>query len=209
LREGTGEHGREGGETVTYDELMRSIETAAGERKREILAQAAAETGKIREAASARAAAIREEGMTEAKRRLAQERERALGQVREEGRMELLNRKNRIADRAFEAAGMKVLALRESPGYRAVARHLAEEATGLAGGKDLVLHVDPRDRALFEGIIQELGRNCDLATDRTGAGGLTVTTRDGRILVTNTLESRLSRAREILKGEVFDLLSGG
>ena len=188
---------------------MRSIETAAGERKREILTQAAAEAEKIRKAASERAAAIREEGMTEAKRRLAQDRERALGQVREEGRMELLDRKNRIADRAFEAAGRKVLALRESPGYRDVAKHLTDEAIGLAGGKDLVLHVDPRDRPLFEGIIRELGSNCDLVTDRAGAGGLTVTSRDGRVLVTNTLESRLSRARDILKGEVFALLSGG
>jgi len=188
---------------------MRSIEAAAGERKREILAQATAEAEKIRKAALARAATIREEAMTDARKRLAQERERTLGQVREEGRMELLKRKNAVADRAFEAAARKVLALRGSPGYRAVARHLAEEAIGLAGGKDLVLHIDPGDRALFGEILRDLGRNCDLAADAPGAGGLTVTTRDGRILVTNTLDSRLFRARELLKGEVFTLLSGG
>ena len=33
--------------------------------------------------------------------------------------------------------------------------------------------------------------------------------RDGRFLVTNTLESRLDRARDLLKGEIFSTLGGG
>jgi V/A-type H+/Na+-transporting ATPase subunit E len=194
---------------LTYEELMASIDATAAERKREIIEQAKTEAEKIQKAALARAAAIREEALTETKRRLAQERQKALGQVREEGKIEILRRRNGIADRAFEAAGSRVLALRASADYRGVARRLTEEAIGLAGGGDLVLHVDPGDKALFEGILRDLGRNCDVAADLPGAGGLTVTSRDGKILVTNTLESRLFRAREILKGEVFDRLSGG
>jgi V/A-type H+/Na+-transporting ATPase subunit E len=188
---------------------MRSIETAAGERKREILAQATAESEKIRKAALAKAEEIREKVMAEEKERVAKERERQLSRAREEAKVELLKRRNGIADRAFAAAGERVLALRSSSTYPAVARRLAEEAMGLAGQEHLVLHVDPSDRSLFEGILRDLGRNCDVATDLPGAGGLTVTSRDGKILVTNTLESRLSRARELLKGAVFDLLSGG
>ncbi len=194
---------------MTYDELLRSIEAAAGERKRELLAKASAEAEDIRKGAGARAAGIREEVMAEAKARLARDRERMLGQVRKETKRELLKRRNAIADRAYATAGERVLALRASPRYRAVARRLTEEAVGLAGQEHLVLHIDPRDRDLFEGILRDLGRNSDIVTDLPGAGGLTVSSRDGKILVTNTLESRLFRARELLKGEVFDLLSGG
>ena len=60
---------------MTYDELMRSIETAAGERKEAVLAQAAAEAEKIRKSAVARADTIREEAMAGVKMRLVQERE--------------------------------------------------------------------------------------------------------------------------------------
>jgi V/A-type H+/Na+-transporting ATPase subunit E len=188
---------------------MRSIETAAGERKREILAQATAEAEKIRSAARARAGEIREEVMAEARGRLARERERMLGRAREEMKLELLRRRNGVGDRAFAAAGERIQVLRASPSYPAVARRLAEEAIGLAGQEHLVLHVDPRDRAIYEGVLRDLGRNCDVAGDLPGAGGLSVSSRDGKILVTNTLESRLFRARELFRGEVFDLLAGG
>ena len=194
---------------MTYEELMGSIGTAAAERKRELGERAAAEAAAIRKSAAEQAVAVREEAMERARRRVAEERGRLMGRVREEVRLELLRRRNEVFRRAFESSGGQVLALRGTPVYRGVAKRLAEEAIGLAGGTDLVLHVDPRDRSLFEGILGDLGRNCDIAADLEGAGGLTVTSRDGRFLVTNTLEARLARARETMKGEVHRILSGG
>ena len=194
---------------MTYEELMASIDAAAAERKREIGEKARAEAEGIRKEALGRAASLRGEAMALAERRVAAEREMMLSRVRQEVKLELLKRKNGIADRAFRAARDRMLALRGSSSYRGIARRLTEEAIGLAGGTDLVFHVDPRDRALFEGILADLGRNSEIATDIETAGGLAVSSRDGRFLVTNTLESRLDRARDLLKGEIFSTLGGG
>jgi len=194
---------------VTYEELMKSIDRAAGERKREMQEKAAAEAESIRRDAREEAVKVREEAMARAREKVAAEKERQMGRAREEARLELLRLRNEVFSRAFGAAGERVQAMRSSPSYPAVARRLAGEAIGLAGGSALVLHVDPRDRALFEDILADLGRNCDVAADLEGSGGLTVTTRDGKLLVTNTLDSRLSRAREVLKGEIFSILYGG
>jgi V/A-type H+/Na+-transporting ATPase subunit E len=194
---------------VTYDELMRSIDTAAAERKRELGEKAVAEAEAIRKAAVERAGGFRTEAMARAERKVAAEREMMLSRVRQEVKLEFLKRRNELAERAFDASRGRVLAMRTSPSYRDVVKRLAVEAIGLAGGTDLVFHVDPRDRSLFEGILRELGRNSEIATDIETAGGLTVTSRDGKILVTNTLESRLARARDLLKGEVFSTLGGG
>ena len=194
---------------MTYEELLGSIEAAAAERKRELREKAVLESEGIRRAAGVRAAGMREEAMARAREKAAAERARMLGLAREEARMDLLKRRNELFGRAFAAVEVQVRSLRGSPSERPVARRLAGEALGLAGGSDLLVHVDPRDRALFEGILGELGRNCEIATDINGAGGLVVTSRDGRFLVTNTLESRLLRARALLKEEVFSLLSGG
>ena len=194
---------------MTYDELMRSIDTAAAERKRELGEKAVAEAEAIRKAAVERAGGFRTEAMARAERKVAAEREMMLSRVRQEVKLELLKRRNELAERAFDTAHGRILALRASPLYRDVVKRLAVEAIGLAGGTDPVFHVDPRDRSLFEGILRELGRNSEVATDIETAGGITITSRDGKILVTNTLESRLARARDLLKGEVFSTLGGG
>jgi vacuolar-type H+-ATPase subunit E/Vma4 len=176
---------------------------------REMKEKAAAEAEGIRKTAGEKAAGIREEVMAQAKKKLGAEREKMQARVREEARLDLLKRRNEVADRAFLEATDRVLASRASPSYRLIARRLAEEALGLAGGTDLVFHVDPRDEALFRGILTDLGRNCEIVADIESAGGLTVASRDGRFLVMNTLESRLSRARDLKKGEVFSVLYGG
>lgn len=194
---------------MTYDELMRSIDTAAAERKRELGEKAAHEAEGIRKEALGRAAGIRGEVMARAERKVATEREMELSRVRQEVKLELLKLRNELAGRAFEAARGRILALRASPSYRGIAKRLLGEAIGLAGGTDLIFHVDPRDRELFQGILGDLGRNSEIATDIETAGGLIVTSRDGRFVVTNTLESRFIRARDLLKGEISSILSRG
>jgi len=194
---------------LTYKELMGSIESAAAERMREMKEKAAAEAEGIRKAAGVKAAGIREEVMSQAKKKVEAEREKMLARVREEARLELLRRRHEVAELAFSRVRERVQAARASPSYRLTARRLTEEAIGLAGGKDLVLHVDPGDRALFEGILRDLQKNCEIVADIESTGGLMVTSRDGWFRVANTFESRISRARDLMKGEVFSLLTGG
>jgi len=193
---------------LTYEELMASIETTANERMREMREKAAREADGIRKAATERAAGIEEEAMSGARKKAEAEREKRVARVRGEVKLEFLRRKQEVSDRAFQEAGEKILAARSSSGYRLAARRLAEEALGQVGGSDPVLHVDPRDRTLLEGILGDLRRNCEIVTDLPSAGGLVVMSKDGRFVVNNTLESRLSRARELLKGEVFTILYG-
>jgi V/A-type H+-transporting ATPase subunit E len=194
---------------LTYEELMASIEATAAERMQEMKEKARAEAEGIRRAAAEKAAGLHKEAMERAKKKVEAEREKMVSRMRGEVRLELLRRKQEVSDRAFREAGERILAARTRPGYRLIARRLAEEAIGQVKGSDIVFHVDPRDRSLFEGILADIQRNCEIATDLATAGGLTVTSKDGRFSVTNTIESRLSRARELLKGEVFSILYGG
>ena len=194
---------------MTYEELMASIEATASDRMREMKEKAATEAEGIRKSATERAAGFREEAMVRAKKKIEAEREKMIGRVREDAKLELLKQKQGVSLQALQEARDRVLAARSSPDYPRILRRLAEEALGLVGGSDLVLHVDPRDKILLEKILRDLQRNSEVVADLESAGGLTIASRDGRFLVTNTLESRLSRARELLKGEVFSILYGG
>jgi len=72
----------------------------------------------------------------------------------------------------------------------------------------LSLHIDPRDETLCRQILNELGRNSEIVTNLTSAGGLAVSTKDGKVVVSNTIETRLNNVKQLLKREVFSTLFG-
>jgi vacuolar-type H+-ATPase subunit E/Vma4 len=57
-------------------------------------------------------------------------------------------------------------------------------------------------------VLNELGWNSEIVGDLTSAGGLAVSTKDGKVVVSNTIESRLNNAKELLKREIFSTLFG-
>jgi len=49
---------------------------------------------------------------------------------------------------------------------------------------------------------------CNIQSDIESIGGLCVSSSDEKITVLNTIESRVERARELLKQEIFGVLYG-
>jgi vacuolar-type H+-ATPase subunit E/Vma4 len=58
-------------------------------------------------------------------------------------------------------------------------------------------------------VLKDLGANYEVIPDLHSAGGLIANTKDETFLISNTIESRLERARELLRPEVFTILYGG
>jgi V/A-type H+-transporting ATPase subunit E len=85
---------------------------------------------------------------------------------------------------------------------------MVREAMEELAGEEIRMHIDPRDEPLCREILREMQRNCDVVTDLTTMGGLNATTADERLTVFNTLESRLQRAKELLKREIMSTLYG-
>lgn len=73
----------------------------------------------------------------------------------------------------------------------------------------LVLHVDPRDEALARELVEKRGLRAAVVADIETAGGLVATSADERVVVTNTVEARLERARATLADEVDRALFEG
>ena len=76
-------------------------------------------------------------------------------------------------------------------------------------GEEIQLHIDKRDENLCKKLLSELKLNCEIVTDITCAGGLNASTKDGKFIVFNTIESRFERAKVLLKPEIFATLYGG
>lgn len=184
---------------------------------RAMQAQAESEIEKITRAAEEEAAALIAEAEAEAERIRARHRARVepmliaeaaslqntakIGALRAKA-----NAREQLLVAAFTQAANCLAEMRAAQSYAALFSILAREAVeGL--GTDLVAHVDPRDVALARSAFAELGAQVEIEQQEIPLGGLDVMTRDGRIMIVNTLVSRLERARGQLRGPVATILA--
>jgi vacuolar-type H+-ATPase subunit E/Vma4 len=114
--------------------------------------------------------------------------------------------KEDLFQQVFDQAARRVASARDHPGYRLLLKKIAGEAMEDLPAEEIRVHIDPRDEALCREVLREMKRNCEVVTDLTTMGGLNATTADERFMIFNTLESRLERARELMKSEIMSTL---
>lgn len=121
--------------------------------------------------------------------------------------------RDQLVAAALEQTRRRLMKLRRDPLYARVLQGLIEEAIRALGDEELNsgtaeitiepwLEIDPRDENLVRKILLDL--DLDLSTKATLSswGGIAVYSGDGRIIVTNTLETRLERATPYLRQEL-------
>jgi V/A-type H+-transporting ATPase subunit E len=197
------------GETMAYENLLKSVEESAQERQRELFEKAAKLAGEIRSVARKQAEEIQGIAVKEAERSASIERNKQLYLTKGEIKEQSLRMREKFFDVAFEKARGQLLTLRQDKKYPAIFEQLAKEATGAQGGQVFRVHVDKRDEELCKKTLSALDIHCDVLTDIECMGGLVTSTPDGLIRISNTIESRLERIREHKKLEIHAILSGG
>ncbi|WP_174590004.1 V-type ATP synthase subunit E [Methanocella conradii] len=193
---------------MDYENLMKSMEASAEEKREELLRKARESAAKIEEEARLKADEIVKGHISRASRNLEVDRNRLLYEARSKARGESAAIMHEYFSRAFSLAEGRLAAIRQENGYEDFFRRAMAEAIDAIGEKEFVLHVDPRDEDLCRRIIGTIGIECPVQADISCAGGLNVSTPDGRTVVFNTIESRLKSARERHRLEVFSALFG-
>ena len=176
---------------------ISEIEKNTRSRMNAVLAQTQMETHQVeenaREAASTPAIA---------------ERARILHRARLESLRIIGNVRKELVDIAIARTGERLSAMRMDPSYPDVFRMLLHEALAeqASSGADQVrLVADPRDRELLENMLSEPGLNPSVSYELNCWGGLIAKSIDGRVVVINTLESRLERATEFIRYRLVTL----
>ena len=170
-------------------ELARSSDTQV----REILANASEVAQKIGEEACAKAAAPADRERARILHRANLESLRLLGNVREE-----------LVTAALDQTRGRLANARNEHFYPAVLRRLVEETLTEFDEQDqetgqIELRVDLHDQALISRILSDMGLTLPIHYDVSCWGGLTAQSKDGKIVVVNTLEARLQRALPYLR----------
>lgn len=176
----------------TGNAQVQEIEHNARTRASEILAQAHTEAKEIQSEARTRAGAPANAERARIIHRARSDALRLLGEVREG-----------LVDTAIARTSERLAALRSESSYPEVLGSLTKQALAqLAASEsahDPQLKADSRDKALLQKILTELQLNVPVSYELNNWGGLIATSRDGRVVVINTLEARLEQATAYLR----------
>jgi vacuolar-type H+-ATPase subunit E/Vma4 len=104
----------------------------------------------------------------------------------------------------FDDAEKQLFSARDA-GYDALFAALAAEALAGVSGP-VTIRVTAKDIELAHKAASNAGLSADVVGDLDSAGGLVVETGGGKIVRRNTLEDRLSRARQFVRADVAAVL---
>jgi len=177
-----------------------------GEKERDrILKTAKQEANKIIRLAEEDAQKVKENELERASFSLKGETARIINQAKLFKKEEAIKAKEQFINKSFEDAKLKMADLRQSKTYEQVFESLAREALQRVNGHVVAL-VDKRDEALAQRILAKLSDGIAIRADISGSGGVNVSADDGRITYDNTIDSRLEKARTVLKSKVAEAL---
>ncbi|MFH1736612.1 MAG: V-type ATP synthase subunit E [Actinomycetota bacterium] len=192
---------------MALDDMLRAIEEEGEARCKEILDNAEAEAAEILKNAKEEAKRVREEYVTRAEATMYGEKTRILSDAKLYVKKQVIQAKEKHIEDAFDNVASEFEAMRKRPEYASYFRRLLDETAANAEG-NLVISVDRRDEKVARDAVAAAGLDCELRTDISTLGGLKAITADGRIVLTNTIDSRLERAKQFLKPEVATKLFG-
>jgi V/A-type H+-transporting ATPase subunit E len=187
-------------------ELITLLEREAAAEREQVLAKAREEAAAVQSDAQRQAdemlAAHRERLETEARAALV----KAQSTAQLQAASLVLRAKEQAIAAVFEAAQAQLTALvSNGQRYPAALRLFIEEAIRDFNGPAIV-SVNPADQSIVQALVKERGWDVTVKPDPAVTGGARIASRDGRLVVTNTLASRLGRARPLLAAEVARLL---
>ena len=189
-------------------DLLIAMEESTDERINGIMKQAHQDAEEIKRTAEEKAGPIKKSYLDSAEKSFESERNKLIYNAKSEIKMDVIKAKDAMIQSAFVEAKKSLDDLRDRESYKGRFTSMIQEAMRELGGEKARLHVDKRDENLCKQILNELNENSEIVVDLTSAGGLNVSTRDEKVVVFNTIESRLDRAKEFLARQVFATLYG-
>ncbi len=188
--------------------FIEDIQTTACEEVSEILKKAEKEAACITRDAEQTGKMKGEKHRELAEKKIESEKIKALFSVRSEVKAKLTKEKYNAFESCFDSATRELQSIRSHDNYLGFFTTMLQEALTELDEPDPVIHIDPKDDAVCNASLRELKASYTVVPDINTAGGVWVRSADGKIIVRNTIESRLERGREFLKEDIFRELFG-
>jgi V/A-type H+-transporting ATPase subunit E len=193
---------------VAYEDLLKSVEESAHEKELALRNRESAAVDEIKTRAKKQAGDIRQVHLDEANKSITTERNKLHYLTKAENKELLIKVRETAFERAFSETGVRLKGLRSDPKYPAVFENLLKEAAGSLGDETFVVHIDPRDEVLCKKTLSLLHVPSEIRTDLVTEGGVVLSLPDNSVVISNTVESRMQRAKELRRKEIHAILTG-
>jgi len=193
---------------MAIEDIFRALEEQADRDCRDILDSAKATAKSVEADAKAEAETIKAEKVAAADASVRTKAGQMINAAKLANMKEMAAAKDRGIASVYDGASAKLAGLRSTSGYAGLFKALTVEALAGVKASDIVLKVDPADKALAEATLKDLGVSATVEPSLSTAGGLVVLTSGGRIRRRNTLEDRLGKVRSTRQAEVAEILFG-
>ena len=184
------------------------MEASAEEKVREIISKAHKDADEVKKSAEVKAKTIKDSYLENAIKSVEAEKNRQTYTAKTETKMNLIKAKDELLQKAFLETKKILVNFREDSAYKKSLKLMTQEAVHELEGEEVEIHVDKKDEDLCKQILKESNKNFEIVADIECAGGLNINTKDGKVVVSNTIESRIERAKELLTFEIFSILFG-
>ena len=192
---------------MAYENLLKSVDESAQERERELLENARVTVESVRKKAREQADLIRQLQISNAEMAAAVEKNKLMYLVKAEIKAHLIKIREQLFASAFNDATLRLSHLRTDPEYPEIFKKLLMDAAGALFVDTFHIHVDKRDEELCKKTLTSVNLHAEIVPDLTSAGGLVASLPDRSVIISNTVESRLERAKERKKLEIYSILS--
>lgn len=180
------------------DTRVKAIEEEAQQRVKEILAEVDKEAARTRRM---RLKKVEDQIRSEATGIVYSAQLRAKNQ--------LIKAQEETVDAAFQKAEQKLATLSEQQDYPQILEVLLAGCLEFFPEGEVLVQVRDADRDVVEKMLADRQKPYRISeTPLTASGGLAVSSPDGQIVVSNTFDSRLERARDHLRLEISKALFG-
>jgi V/A-type H+/Na+-transporting ATPase subunit E len=193
---------------MKYDHLIQSIEKSADEKIRDLKERNESECREIVEQIQIQGREYNKVILEETRKKVVIEKNREIYTAGEEAKMRRAGTQQEALAQVFREAGARLSEARNETSYETIFQALLSEVLEQLEGEEVILHVDPRDLELCRRLVAGMKKQCEITGDLHCSGGLNGTTKDGKVLIRNTIEDRLVRARDLMRPAVLSELYG-
>ncbi|MDZ4655789.1 MAG: V-type ATP synthase subunit E [Coriobacteriia bacterium] len=190
---------------MAIEDIFKALDEQADAECREFIRVAEGQAEAILAEATAEADRIQEHKLQAAEQVVRQKAGKTVNTAKLDNKKQLTAVREHVVQQVYDDSAARLAGVRSTKEYKDVFAALAKEALDGVGG-DCVMQVDPADATLAEQVAKDSRVNCEIVTDITTSGGMLVSSEKGRVLRSNTFESRLAKSREFTYARVSEIL---
>lgn len=193
--------------------LSRAVLSDVQGDAEQILAEAKAKAEQIRQRAQEQAEAERSKFLEQASVEADRVRSQVIATNQLKSRTMLLEQREKLLEEVFDTARQQLASVQRGSDYGQIAQRLFREAILQLGGGAALVRADEETlksltTSVLEDMSKETGTQIRLGNPLEKGHGVIAETEDGRRQYDNTLETRLKRMQDSLRGPVYRILMG-